>query len=89
MTTNEVCEYYAERAVQLTVRPLDGKDILIECDSEALTFLARLILVHVEEEGDGKHIRPYGAGYVFFSPESTLGIYIHRLPCSDPSEVER
>ncbi len=82
MTTNEVCEHYAEKGVKLTVRLLDEKDILIEGDSEALLFLGNLILAHVEENGDGRHIKPYGAGSVFFSPESTLGLYIHRLPCS-------
>jgi hypothetical protein len=86
MTTNEVCEHYAEKGINLIVKKLNEEDILIEGDSESLTFLGKLILAHVEENGDGKNISPHGQGSVFFSSESTFGIYIHRLPCSSQSK---
>jgi len=86
MKSDEVCETYAKKGVKLTVRLLDD-DVLIEGTSEGLEFLGDLLLAHAEDKGDGRHISPRAAGSIFFSPESTKGIYIHRLPClSSPSE---
>jgi hypothetical protein len=87
MKSDDVCETYAKKKVKLTVRLLDDEDVLIEGTSEALEFLGNLLLAHAEEKEDGRHISPHAAGSIFFSPESTKGIYIHRLPCSSsPSE---
>ena len=82
MNTNDVLKTYAEKQVKLTIRLLDEDDVLIEGSSEALEFLGNLLLAHVADKEDGRHIGPNAAGNVFFTPESTKGIYIHRLPCS-------
>ncbi len=77
MRSDDVCEEYAAKNVKLTVRLLDDEDVLIEGNSEALEFLGQLLLAHAAEE-HGRHLGPDGAGSVFFSRESTKGIYINR-----------
>jgi hypothetical protein len=88
MKTDDLLELYAEKGAKLTVRLLDDEDVLIEGTSEALEFLGKLILAHLEENEDGKHISPFAAGSAFFSSESTKGIYIHRLPCEHEGHKE-
>lgn len=88
MKSDEVCELYAEKKIKLTVRLLDDEDVLIEGTSEALEFLGNLLLAHVRDKEDGRHLSPHAAGSIFFSPESTKGIYIHRLPCASPHAKE-
>jgi hypothetical protein len=79
---NHVLERHAKKRTNLTVKKLDRGTVLLEGDSEALRFLAELLLAHIEERDDGFQIGPLGPGSVFFTPESTLGIYVHRLPCT-------
>ena len=86
MKSDEICEIYAGKKAKLTVRLLDDEDVLIEGTSDALEFLGNLLLAHVNDKEDGRHLSPYAAGSIFFSPESTKGIYIHRLPCVLPHE---
>lgn len=81
MKVDDVCENYARKKVKLTVRLLDDEDVLIEGTPEALEFLGKLLLAHVADKGDGFHLSPRAAGSIFFSPESTKGIYFHQLPC--------
>jgi hypothetical protein len=88
METDEICEMYAEKNVKLTVRLLEDEDVLIEGTSDALEFLGNLLLAHVKGKEDGRHISPFSAGCIFFSPESTKGIYIHRIPCSSAQSKE-
>jgi hypothetical protein len=83
MKSDEVCEIYAEKNVQLTVRLLDKDDVLIEGTSEALEFLGNLLIAHAADKEDGRYISPKAVGSIFFSPASTKGIYIHRLPCAN------
>lgn len=87
MTTNEVCREYAEKGVKLTVRMLDAEGeeefVFIEGDSEALEFLGNLLLAQAKEEGCKRFLGPNTAGNIFFTPESTMGVYIHRLPCEN------
>lgn len=81
MNTDDICEAYAEKGVKLTIRLLNDEDVLIEGTSDALEFLGNLFLAHAKDREDGRHLSPHSAGSVFFSSESTKGIYIHRLPC--------
>jgi hypothetical protein len=56
--------------------------VLIEGDADALRFVAELILAQVDSDyGCTLDIHPNGAGSKHFSDASTLGIYVHRLPC--------
>ena len=76
---------------KLTVRilPKDTEEeyavpsVLIEGDSTALDNLADLI--HSMKDGPtcGYHISVRGPGSIRFTKESTIGIYIHRLPCDN------
>ena len=81
MKSDEICEEYAQKEAKLTVRLLDDKDVLIEGNSTALQFLGNLLLAHAIESECGRNIGPHTAGSVFFTPEATKGIYIHRVPC--------
>ena len=64
--------------------------VLIEGDQSALERLAGLLLDHARSpESCGWQAHPKGPGKVYFSRQSDLGIYIHRLPCWDPSGKER
>jgi hypothetical protein len=82
MTPDEVCEDYADRKVKITARAIEDDLVLLEGDREALEFLGNLLLA---QANDGRRchtsIEPNGAGSAFFTDTSTLGIYIHRLPC--------
>jgi len=81
MKSDEICDHYAEMGVKLTIRLLDDETVLIEGASDALTFLSKLLEAHVGEKEDGRQLTPNGPGQVFFTEKSTLGIYIHMLPC--------
>jgi len=87
MKTDDICEFYAEKKVDLTIRILEVEDededeelVLIEGRRDALKFLAELLLAVSEESADdGFSISPIGAGSIHFSESATLGIYIHSL----------
>ncbi len=65
--------------------------VLIEGDADALKFLADLILAQIGSDyGCTLNIHPNGAGRNHFSDASTLGIFVHRLPCDvHPDNVVR
>ena len=82
-STDGVCELYAQTGAKLTIRKLDAKTILIEGDRTALRFFGELICAHADGHGDdGFQISPKGPGTIYFDPAATLGVYLHRLPCS-------
>ncbi len=88
MKTDDICNAYADKGVKLTVKLLDNETVLIESTSEGLTFLAEFLFAHVEDREDGTQLAPKGPGNIFFTKESTIGLYIHQVPCSlesDPS----
>ena len=56
--------------------------VLIEGDENALKFLAELILAQVNSDyGCTLDIHPNGPGSNHFSGDSTLGVFVHKLPC--------
>ena len=84
MSVDEVCDSYARKNVKIAVRILDDENdmILIEGDAKALEFLGNLFLAQASAGDCGFQIAPNSAGMTFFTPKSTLGIYIHRVPCT-------
>jgi hypothetical protein len=86
-TTDGVVRLYSRKRKppKLTMAKLDRDTILIEGDAAALEFLGHFILAHSRaEEGDCHNgLHPKGAGNAWFSKESTLGFYLHKLPCED------
>jgi len=88
-SVNEVYVRNGERGSKITVRTFTTeaeeypeKSVLLESDSDALRFLAELILAHVESDVDCyTHLHPKGAGSGHFTETSNLGIYLHKLPC--------
>ena len=92
-SVNEILETHALSGSKLTARTFvelpedDNNDppeqfLLIEGSRESLKFLADLILAQLNSDyGCNLHLHPNSAGSNHFSPRSTAGIYIHRIPC--------
>lgn len=90
MKTDEICNKYADRKTDLTIRLLepdgesDSPTVLIEGPVRALVMLSELLLaVAGEVENDGFSISPFGPGNMHFSSLSNMGLYIHRVDDSD------
>jgi hypothetical protein len=84
-TTDEVVELYRreKKRPELTMQKLDKNTVLIEGSAKALEFLGQFVLAHSrgDPEDCGNGLNPKGAGSAWFTKESTLGFYLHRLPC--------
>lgn len=87
MKTDDICNKYSIRSVQLSLRIIEEEDknlssiVLIEGPARALRMLAELLIAVADEpENDGFSISPGGAGKYHFSKSSKLGFYINRLP---------
>lgn len=85
LTTEAVIGLYLKerRKPRLTIQKLDKNTILIEGNAKALEFLGEFVLAHSRADTDdcGTGLDPKGAGRGWFTKESTLGFYLHRLPC--------
>jgi hypothetical protein len=81
---DSICGRFAENPQKLTVRMLEEQTVLIEGSAEALEFIGNLIISQARFEKDcGFQISPNGSGDAVFSPDSNVGLYIHRVPCKD------
>jgi hypothetical protein len=73
------------RVEMFSTTPEDGepmeKFVLVEGDKAALSFLAHLILAHMETDICDVSLHPAGVGKSHFNADSNIGIYLHRLPC--------
>jgi hypothetical protein len=87
ISTNDVFELYAKKGAKLTVRKLDRAMILIEGDRTALEFLGNLFACARSDE-HSIQFSPTGAGKNRFSRRSTLGVYVHRVPCPDKTHAK-
>jgi len=86
-TVDKVCAKYADKGVKITMKPLHDHPemLLIEGDEIAFEFLGKLFLAQAKAiNGCGFSIEPHGPGSAFFRKRSTVGIYLHRLPCDEP-----
>jgi hypothetical protein len=88
LTTNDIVRLYSRRGKppKLTVTKLNRDTILIEGDAPALGFLGQLILAHSRADKYPcckMSLHPKSAGSTWFTKESTLGFYLHKLPCSE------
>ncbi len=100
MRPDTVCGKYADDgrltakkklSVQLLVnkrgKPTDL--VLIEGEAGALEFLGKLLIAQAHYKKDcGFSIGPNSAGCAFFKKNSTLGFYIHRLPCLEETGLK-
>jgi hypothetical protein len=84
-TTDGVAASRKRSRSKLTMAKLDRDTIFIEGDAAALGFLGQFILAHSRAEKGDCHngLHPRGAGNAWFSKESTLGFYLHKVPCDD------
>ncbi len=90
LTTNDIVRLYSQRRKppKLTMRKFNRDTILIEGDDDALEFLGQLVLAHsrADKYADCKiKLHPKCAGSAWFTKESKLGFYLHKLPCSEGS----
>ena len=85
MIPDDLCEANAGK-IKITVQIDDDEGIvLIEGEAQALEFVGKLIIAQAEFEKDCSFfLHPHGPGNVFFTGQSTHGLYIHRLPCMEP-----
>ena len=85
LTTDGVVRRYSrkKRPPKLTMSKLDRDTILVEGDAAALEFLGQFILAHSRAANDDCHhsLHPKEAGNAWFTKKSTLGFYLHKLPC--------
>ncbi len=94
LTTNDVVRLYSRRRKppKLTMTKLNRDTILVKGDAPALEFLGNFILAHSRA---GKYpcchtsLHPKCAGSAWFTKESTLGFYLHKLPCSEGSILDK
>ena len=84
----EVWKQHSKRPVKLTIKILpciQGEDgvpsVLIEGNRWSLECLGRVILAAAADEDCGYGVSVSGPGSSYFTKQSELGIYIHRLPC--------
>ena len=82
MNPNNVCEKYADKRGDLSLRILSAEEglnsVLIEGSPRALRLLADLLIaVAGDEDSGGFSISPDGAGKFHFSKKSELGVYIN------------
>jgi hypothetical protein len=88
---DNVCQKFAGKKVKLTIRSLGDEEetVLIEGERTGLEFLGQLLLAQAQYAKDcGFQLDPQGAGKVFFTKESTRGIYIHRLHRAPVAKVK-
>ena len=87
LTTNDVVRLYSRKRKppKLTIMKLNRDTVLIEGDATALEFLGQFVLAHSRADKDDCHngLHPRGAGNAWFTKESTLGFYLHKLPCDE------
>jgi hypothetical protein len=81
-SVNDVFKSYARKNAKLSVQKLDKDTILLEGDRTALEFLGELLLVYARSDEHGVQFSPKGAGMARFTKQSTLGFYLHQLPCT-------
>ncbi len=87
LTTNGVVRRYfrKRKRPKLTIAKLDQDTVLIEGDAAVLEFLGQFILAHSRADKNDCHngLHPREAGNAWFTKESTLGLYLHKLPCDE------
>lgn len=79
LSSDNVCGEAAESNVRIKITEIDGDMIVIEGTREALLFLSALFAAQAGFSDDGFQLSPCGAGAALFAPESTKGLYIHRI----------
>lgn len=93
LTTNDIVDlYWARRGKnKLTIRKVGKGTVLIEGSAVALEFLGRYLIAHsqTDEYDCGVELSPSGPGRGWFTKASTLGFYVHRLPCREDRKQHR
>ena len=88
MNIKDVTEKYVNNQSKLTVRTFTEPGetpetfVLLEGEADALRFIGEAILALANSDyGCNWDIHPKGAGNIYFDKNSTMGIYLHKLPC--------
>lgn len=79
---DSICAKFSERRQRITVGSLGDDTVLLEGSAEAPELFGKLLIAQARFKQDCSfEISPNGPGSALFSGDSTLGLYIHRLPC--------
>ncbi|HZC22264.1 MAG TPA: hypothetical protein VE866_02915 [Candidatus Binatia bacterium] len=93
ISTNDVVRRYSKlkETPKLTMKKMDRDTILIEGDSLALRLLGDFILAHATADKDDCHngLHPRAAGSAWFTKDSSLGFYLHKLPCPEKTVLAK
>ncbi len=81
-TTNDVFDKYARKRAKVTVQKLNKELILIEGDRTAFEFLGELFFAYARSREHMVQFWPKGPGNARFTSQSTVGFYLHMLPCA-------
>jgi hypothetical protein len=81
LTPDELSERFANSGEAVRICMLDAETVLIEGSQIGLENLARLIAAQAASTDCGFQFSPNGPGSRLFRSGSTLGVYIHRVPC--------
>lgn len=89
MKPDKICSANAGK-VKISIGMTEDEEFfIIEGDAEALEFVGKLFIAQAKFEKDCSFfVGPRSAGNAFFTPQSTHGLYIHRLPCLEKPGVE-
>ena len=87
LTIDDVVALYCKKKPRpkVTVAKLNRDMVLIEGTATGLEFLGQYLLAHSRSEPGNCHywLSPKGPGSAWFTTDSTLGVYLHKLPCGD------
>ena len=80
-TPDEISTEFADSGEAVRICMLDRETVLIEGSQIGLENLARLIAAQAASADCGFQFSPNGPGSGLLKSGSTLGVYIHRVPC--------
>jgi len=83
LKTDRLCLHAADKGIRIRCQRLDPRTILLEGTSDGLKFLGNLLLAQAEGRiSCHTHLSPRGPGSDLFAPGSTIGLYLHKVPCA-------
>lgn len=88
MKINDVLKKYGNTSPKILLKVKENM-LILETDTRGLAFLGNLILAHAKENDCGFQISPRGPGNKYFSSKSSVGIYLHRIPCPHRGKQKR
>ena len=88
-TVNQVLEEFAASGAKIRLRKMRNEEdgysqdyLLIEGEPSALRSFAKFVLAFADSDSSCTwDLHPTSAGSALFSEDSSIGIFLHKLPC--------